>query len=343
MALAKSSKSHVNTPLFAKLIFAYFALLAMLCAVFILPPNLAFDALEQHILINIKLPILTTAVVVGASIAAASACLQVLLRNPLADPGIIGISSGASLMAACLFLLAGAPLLTNTTLGSSLFSLLQNNMVYVLPLLCFAGALISALLIFAMAKWMGGAVGSVILAGIAISTLCSALIGWMFLVARPEQMQSLTFWLMGSFSNTNWHTLLFSAPIAACALALLMSQAAKFNQLYLGEQSAQLVGLSVKRFHKLALVLIAVLIGVSVSIAGSIAFLGLLVPHFVRRLHGNDNRKTVPISALLGASVMIICAIINAHLADTILPISMLTASIGAPLFIYVMIKQRPV
>lgn len=274
---------------------------------------------------------------VGAAIAAASACLQVLLRNPLADPGIIGISSGASLVAAAFILLSG----TSLGAASGIDSLQSTS--YVLPILCFIGAFASSLLIFVMAKWMGGAVSSVILAGIAISTLCSALIGWMFLVAPPNQLQSLTFWLMGSLHNTTWPSLMLSVPIIFSSLLMLLSQLKPLNQLYLGEQSAQLAGVNTKQFQTHALLIVSILVGVSVSVAGSIAFLGLLVPHFVRRIHGYDNRLVVPIAALLGASVMVICACINAQLDNLSLPISMLTATIGAPLFIYVMIKGRPI
>lgn len=275
-----------------------------------------------------------TALTVGGSIAGASAALQVLLKNPLADPGIIGISSGASLFAAAFILLSGAQL------GGFVVGDYWQVSIYVLPLLCFVGALLSSLLIFTLAKWMGGAVSSVILSGIAISTLCSAMIGWMFLVAPPNQLQSLTFWLMGSLDNTTWASLSVSLPVTLVCLSLLFVKRGAFNKLYLGEQSATLSGIDIKKFHTQALLIIALLVGISVSIAGSIAFLGLLIPHFVRRLHGNDNRIVIPLSAIAGASVMILCALINSALTNVTLPISMLTASIGAPLFIYVLSRR---
>ncbi|WP_250884014.1 iron ABC transporter permease [Glaciecola sp. XM2] len=312
----------------------YLGVLCVLAGVYLLPPSLTFNELERYILVHLKLPVLITAITVGASIAAASAALQVLLRNPLADPGIIGISSGASLFAAAFILLSGTSL---ATLGLS--PEWQIN-VYALPVLCFVGALLSSLLIFKLAKWMGGSISSVILSGIAISTVCSALVGWMFLVAPPTQLQSLTFWLMGSLNNTTWLTLAVAGPLALVATAFLLRCAGPLNQMYLGEQTAQLSGVDVKRFNKRMLVLIALLVGISVSIAGSIAFLGLLVPHFIRRLHGNDNRMVLLLSAFVGASVMIMCAIINSHFASITLPISMLTATIGAPLFIYVLSRK---
>lgn len=315
---------------------AYGLGLVLLCALFIIPPTFYFNDLELHILWQLKLPVLITAILVGASIATASACLQVLLHNPLADPGIIGISSGASLMAAAFILLAGTPIGMSVGLDS-----LNRHGINALPVLCFIGAFSSSVLIFAMAKWMGGAVSAVILAGIAISTLCSAIIGWMFLVAPANQLQSLTFWLMGSFNNTQWTSLSVALPIIGISLAFLFTQLSKLNLLYLGEQSAQLAGVSTKGFQTKLLLFTSILVGVSVSIAGSIAFLGLLVPHFVRRMYGNNNRLVVPLCAIIGAAVMVLCALINTHLSNISLPISMLTASIGAPLFIYVMLKKQ--
>jgi len=319
-----------------KIIAIYALALTLIGVLYLIPPDFSFNALETHILLYLKLPVLLTAIVVGAAITAASACLQVILRNPLADPGIIGISSGASLVAAAFILLSG------TSVGAILGINSLSSHAYMLPLMCFLGAFTSSVLIFVLAKWMGAAISSVILAGIAISTLCSAIVAWMFLVAPPNQLQSLTFWLMGSLNNTNWQTLLISAPMIFLALGLLLHSAKGLNQLYLGEQAAKLIGVNTKAFQTKMLLLVSVLVGISVSIAGSIAFLGLLVPHFVRRLHGNDNQLVVPISALSGACVLVICAFINGQLSTINLPVSVLTASIGAPLFIYVMLSTRP-
>jgi iron complex transport system permease protein len=302
--------------------------------VYLLPPSFPVSEIERYILWQLKLPVLLTALTVGSSIAGASAALQVLLKNPLADPGIIGISTGASLFAAAFILLSG------TQLGAYVVGDHWPASIYVLPLLCFVGALLSSLLIFTLAKWMGGAVSSVILSGIAISTLCSAIVGWMFLVAPPNQLQSLTFWLMGSLDNTTWASLSVSLPVTLLCLSLLFVKRGVFNKLYLGEQSATLSGINIKQFHTQALLIIALLVGISVSIAGSIAFLGLLIPHFIRQLHGNDNRIVIPLSAIAGACVMVLCALINSALTNVTLPISMLTASIGAPLFIYVLSRR---
>ena len=290
------------------------------------------DPLELHILLQIKLPILFTAILVGAAIALSSATLQILLRNPLADPGIIGISAGASLMAAVV-------LLTGTiTVSSIKWASLS---YYVLPVACFVGAIISSFLIFALARKLQASMSSVILAGIGISTIAGAIIGWLYLYAPPQSIKNLSFWLMGSLHNTNYISLLFAAPLILIPMVLLLFQTSKLNWLYLGTSAAQLRGLEPKKFERTLLILCALLIGTSVSIAGSIAFIGLLVPHFVRQIWGHDNRIVMPMSALLGACILILTASINEWMFEFVVPVSMLTASIGGPLFIYSLLKQQ--
>lgn len=311
-----------------------FALLLFSSLVFLSTEGFSYltDPVELHILLQIKLPILLTAVLVGGAIALSSATLQVLLRNPLADPGIIGISAGASLMAAVV-------LLTGTiTLTSSLWVSLS---YYVLPLACFIGAIVSSFLIFALARKLQASMSSVILAGIGISTIAGAIIGWLYLYAPPQAIKNLSFWLMGSLHNTNYLSLLFAAPLILISGIILLCQTSKLNWLYLGASAAQLRGLDPKKFERNLLILCALLIGTSVSIAGSIAFIGLLVPHFVRQFWGHDNQVVMPMSALFGAILLTFTATINEWVFEFVVPVSMLTASIGGPLFIYSLIKQQ--
>ena len=313
----------------------YAALLIFLFIIYCIPNLFVGDfSVEYHILLQLKLPIALTALLVGAAIATASAALQVNLNNPLADPGIIGISSGASLMAAIF-------LFVFSSVGIAANSQFYQYAIYWMPLLCFLGACSSGLLIFALAKKMGQSVASFILAGIAISTAFSAVIGWLYLIAPPQALQSLTFWLMGSLQYTNYASLFVAGSIIICALGALLMLAEKLNFLYLGHQNAHIAGVNAKRLQTQVFLLVAVLVGVSVSIAGSIAFLGLLVPHAIRRLHGYDNRLVLWCSGLLGASIILLCAIINEYVFSTAVPLSMLTASIGAPVFIYVLFAKN--
>ncbi|MFT5282415.1 MAG: iron complex transport system permease protein, partial [Yoonia sp.] len=256
------------------------------------------------------------------------------LNNPLADPGIIGISSGASLMAALFLVFV-------SSLGIMPTQILYTHSIYLLPVLCFIGACLSGILIYIVAKKIGHSVASFILAGIAISTAFSALVGWIYLVAPPQALQSLTFWLMGSLQYTNYQSLSVALPIMMFGLFMLAKSAAQLNILYLGEHAALTSGVKAKALQTKVFVCVALLVGLSVSIAGSIAFLGLLVPHAVRKLHGYDNTKVFLYSGLLGAIVITLCALLNEYLFNTAVPLSMLTASIGAPLFIYVLFNKR--
>ncbi|MFT6269216.1 MAG: iron complex transport system permease protein [Alphaproteobacteria bacterium] len=307
----------------------------MLVALYFVPALLQGEAqLEWYIFLHIKLPILLTAIAVGASISVASAALQVNLNNPLADPGIIGISSGASLMAALFLVFV-------SSLGVMPTQILYTHSIYLLPILCFIGACLSGALIYSVAKKIGHSVASFILAGIAISTAFSALVGWIYLVAPPQALQSLTFWLMGSLQYTNYQSLSVALPTMMFGLFMLAKSATQLNTLYLGEHAALTSGVNAKALQTKVFVYVALLVGLSVSIAGSIAFLGLLVPHAVRKLHGYDNTDVFLYSGLLGAIVITLCALLNEYLFNTAVPLSMLTASIGAPVFIYVLFSKR--
>ncbi len=287
--------------------------------------------IEQHIFINIRLPVLLTAIGVGSAISISSAALQILLRNPLADPGIIGISAGASLMAAIVMLTGSVAFLPRV---------FDSIAYYVLPIACFVGALLSSFIIYALARKLQASISAVILAGIGISTIAGAIIGWLFIYAPAQSIKNLSFWLMGSLHNTNFTSLAFALPIICISAALLIMQGNKLNWLYLGAASAQLKGVKPIQFERKILTLAALLVGTSVSIAGSIAFIGLLIPHFARQLVGHDNRVVLPVSGLMGASLLIMTALINEWLFDMIVPVSMLTATIGGPLFIYSLLRQ---
>ncbi len=293
----------------------------------------SFDT-EIYIASSIQLPIILTAILVGMSISAGSAALQVSLNNPLADPSIIGISSGASVMAA-FYLLVLAPASKLSGILSVEYSSLW------LPIFCFIGACISGGLIYFLATRLGRSMASFILAGIAISTLASGIVGWLYLLAQPQALQGLSFWLMGSLSQTSFKALSVALPVLLLALGNLLRLAKEINLLYLGETQASLSGVNTKRLQTEVFLTVAVLVGVSVSIAGSIAFLGLLVPHIVRKIHGYENHKVFSTSALLGAIILVMCAIINEYAFDYHVPLSMLTASFGAPFFIYVLLSKR--
>ncbi len=289
-------------------------------------PSLLSDPVEQQILFRLRIPLVLTALIVGSSLAVSAATLQVLLKNPLADPGIIGISSGASLSAA-LFLLTG---IGTTNIG----------LTYGLPIACFVGALSSTLVIYVLsAKYNRLSGTGVILAGIAISTLAGAVIAWLYFFSDAQSLRNLTFWLMGSLHQADLSLSVVGFVISTLTLSLTVTKGKQLNWLYFGNRSAQLAGLDVTKFFKTQLLLCAVLVAVAVSLAGSIAFVGLLVPHLLRNLFGHDNRFILPASAIWGGVLMLFVIVVSDWFGGVAVPVSMLTATIGGPLFLYSLLK----
>ncbi|GAA0346105.1 vitamin B12 ABC transporter permease BtuC [Bowmanella denitrificans] len=289
--------------------------------------GLQLDAqIDQQILWQLRLPLVGSAILVGASLAVSSALLQVMLRNPLADPGLIGITSGASLFAAIYLLLGGASLAGFASYG--------------LPLFSFLGALLSTFLIHAIARRLGLDSGAgVILAGIAISTLGGGVIAWLYFLADAQSLRNLTFWLLGSLHQAD--LLLISLTLLpVCGLiGYAMMQGQALNWLYFGGQAAQVAGLDVKAFYPRMLLISALLVGIAVSLAGSIAFIGLLVPHLLRNLFGHDNRFILPASAMTGAILLLMVVWVSGAFGGVAVPVSMLTATLGGPVFLYSVIR----
>ena len=283
--------------------------------------------LKQHIIVQLQLPLILTACLVGAALSVSGATLQVVLRNPLADPGIIGITSGASLVAALLLLL--------TPRWASAY------LHYVLPLGCFVGALLSTFIIYRIARKLLGSSTAVILAGVAISTLSGAVIAWLYMFSDANALRNLTFWLMGSLYQTNWLILSVGGPLIAAAVALQLYFAGDLNKLYAGELAAKSSGVDVEKLTERALIVCAVAVGTAVSMAGSIAFVGLLVPHILRLIIGHNNRYLLPLSAISGASLLTLVALSSELTRAITLPVSMVTATLGGPLLIWALAKGQ--
>lgn len=298
-----------------------------LLAVFLLLRQLDLGVpVDRQILWQLRLPLVLCALMVGACLAVSSAFLQIMLNNPLADPGIIGISSGASLCAA-LYLLGGS------WLGIGM-------MQYGLPLFSFVGAGLSTLLIYAIARRHLLTSGSaVILAGIAISTLSGGAVAWLYFFADAQSLRNLTFWLMGSLHQADLSLVLIILPAVVLLLTYALRQARALNWLYLGRTEAQVAGLDVTAFYPRMLLTCALLVGMAVSLAGSIAFVGLLVPHLLRQVFGFDNRIILPASALGGALLMLLVVLASLAFDGVAVPVSMLTATLGGPLFLYSVVK----
>ncbi|GAB3035884.1 FecCD family ABC transporter permease [Bowmanella dokdonensis] len=311
-----------------RLILAALGLLLLLLASYVALVDLDLDQdSSRQILMQLRIPLVLCAILVGASLAASSALLQVMLRNPLADPGIVGITSGASLFAA-LYLLLGSHL----ALGL---------VRYALPLFSFIGAMLSTLLIYLIARRLGTASNAgVILSGIAISTLSGGVLAWLYFFSDAQSLRNLTFWLLGSLHQADLPLVLMALPLVVILLTVLMRQGQALNWLYFGQRSAQLSGLDVGRFFPRMLLISALLVGIAVSLAGSIAFVGLLVPHLLRNFCGHDNRFILPASALLGAILLLLVVLISKQFGGVAVPVSMLTATLGGPVFLYSILRM---
>lgn len=293
----------------------------------------AYTEAQQAVLLAIRLPRLLLGVLVGAVLAVSGAAVQGLFRNPMADPALIGISSGAALAAVAVIVL-------NATLPAP-FSLLSGR--YGLPLAAFIGGFAGTSLVYRFATVQGRSdMASLLLAGIAVNALAGAATGLLTYLADDAQLRSITFWSMGSFGGATWNEVLLGLPFFLLALGLLPLLARALNALLLGEAEAMHLGFSVETVKTLVIALVALGVGASVALAGIIGFVGLLVPHLLRLALGPDHRLLLPGSALLGANLLLLadlCA--RTWVVPAEIPIGILTALLGAPCFLYLLRKQQ--
>lgn len=305
-----------------------FQILAILSDTLHITLPIHFTPLEQNIILHLRLPRVLLAIAVGAGLAASGTVMQGLFRNPLAEPGLLGIASGAALAAA-----------TVTVVGQPLFW-----GIYTLPLAAFAGSLITGFLVYALAQseQCRTSVATLLLAGIAINALASALINLLVYLANTDQLRSLLFWSMGSVGNATWTQVLTATPLLAIAVLSFPSYGQGLNALLLGEAEAQHLGFDVERFKRILLILVALAVGTAVAVTGTITFIGLIVPHWLRLIIGADHRRLLPATALLGASTLVAADLLaRLIIAPAELPIGVITALIGAPFFLGLLWRHR--
>lgn len=282
----------------------------------------AGDTAHEAIIWNLRLPRVLIGLLVGACLAASGALLQGVMRNPLADPGIVGVSAGGGVAA---------------VIALVLFP----QFAYLLPGFAFAGALLSSLIIYLLA-WDGSSSPvKIVLAGIAVNALLGGVMNGI-MVLNSDRIQSVIPWLAGGLSGRSWPHLQFMLPYAAIGLLLVPFAAKTTNLLMLGDQSASSLGQHVERQRFLIVVLASLLAGAAVSVAGLVGFVGLIVPHAVRLLIGDDYRYLLPYSIVGGASLMVIADTAARSWFDPIeLPAGILLACIGAPFFLMLLKKRR--
>lgn len=281
---------------------------------------------QAAVLLAIRLPRVLLGVLVGAGLATAGATLQAVFRNPLADPALVGVSSGAALGAIAAIVFGVA------VLGP-----------WTLPLAAFAGGLAATLAIYRFARRGGRTeVTTLLLAGLAANALFGALAGLLIQRATDPQLRSIVFWTLGSLGSATWPAVLGAAPFLLAAVFLLRRLARPLNLLVLGEAEAFHLGVDTERVKLQAVALAALATGAAVAMAGIIGFVGLVVPHLVRLLAGPDHRRLLPLSAA-GGAVLLVLADLGARtvVQPAELSLGVVTGLLGAPVFILLIERTR--
>lgn len=275
----------------------------------------------------LRMPRIILAICVGAGLAISGVIMQAIVKNPLADPYILGISSGASLGATAAVLLGIGKFFGPNFIGIA----------------AFFGAFFISLLVLFISN-IGGSSNSVklLLAGMALSAVCSAFSSFIVYFANNmEGIQTISYWLMGSLAGAKWSELFILAPVLFLSILFFWSQKRILNMMLLGDDVAITLGYDLHVYRQLYIMVVAIIVGFSVYSAGMLGFVGLLIPHIVRMLVGTDHGKLIPFSAIIGAIFLILadlgCRVI---LPRTELPIGILISLIGAPFFVYLMIKR---
>ena len=289
------------------------------------------DPVHAEIWWSLRLPRLLLAMLVGAALAAGGAAMQGLFRNPLADPSLIGVSSGGAVAAVAVIVL-GAP-----SAGLAGLSLL--------PAAAFAGSFATMLAAYRLARRAGRAdMSSLLLAGIAFNALATAAIGFFTLISSQQALRSFTFWLLGGFGNADWAHVVSAAAFVTPALMVMLLSARVLNALALGERDATCLGFAVERWKFVLLAAVALGAGASVALAGVIGFVGLVVPHLLRFIVGPDHRLLLPYSVAAGALTVLLADLVARNvILPSELPVGILSALLGVPLFLFLVSRRREV
>lgn len=278
---------------------------------------------HRRIVLEIRFPRVLLGALVGGGLALAGATFQALLRNPLAEPYILGISGGASV---------GAVLVLSLGLGATAY--------WALPLAALAGALFAIALVFrvATASGRGMDVRVLLLAGVVVAAFFTACIAFILSLSEARTVQSAVLWIMGSLAGATWRSVALTAAYTLPAAALLLTLARPLNLMAIGEETAHYLGADVEHVKRAALGLAALLTAAGVAVAGVIGFVGLVVPHAIRLLVGSDHRALLPLSFLGGAAFLVLSDVVaQIALAPTQVPVGVITAFVGVPLFLFLL------
>jgi iron complex transport system permease protein len=306
-------------------------------AVHILPSDM-FSAIQHYfqgqgpaniyegVFIQLRLPRVLLCAITGAILAVSGVLMQGLFRNPIVEPGLVGTSSGAALGASIVFVMA-------PRFSPQLKSMAGPLLV---PIVAFFGALFATFIVYSLAKNAKRvSIMSLLLIGIAINAICLSGTGFMSYIARDPQARSITFWNLGTFSGASWQQVFIVGTVAAIIFITSLRYSKQLNALLLGEEEASYLGVDPDKLKRKIMLLNTAMVSVATAFVGVIAFMGLIVPHVLRLLIGSDNKRLLPASMILGATLLVLadmCA--RLVLAPAEVPIGIITSLVGAPIFI---------
>lgn len=283
------------------------------------------DEIAQSLVRNLRLPRIITAMLLGMSLAAAGGVMQMLFRNPLVEPGFLGVSQGAGF-------------------GAALCIVFLTNNPFLIEIIATIFAMLGLILSYFIARRMrfGGWVLRLVLAGIAVSALFSAGLGILKYMADPNsQLQEITFWLLGGLYSITWKNLLYILPVVLVGLIVIYLMRWRLNLLSLEDETAFSLGVSVHRERSLLLVVSVAVTAVVISAAGIVGWVGLIIPHIARRLTGANAANFIPVSMSLGAVFGILCDDLARTLMAGEIPLGIITSLLGAMIFMFIMIKPN--
>ncbi|MEM7172347.1 MAG: iron ABC transporter permease [Pseudomonadota bacterium] len=289
--------------------------------------------LEKIVFWDIRGPRLVLGLLVGASLAVSGAVMQGIFRNPLADPGLIGVGAGAGLGA-----------ITAIVLGGFLPAVVAGLIGYwLVPIAAFFGGWVSTFILYRVSTRHGRtSVATMLLAGIALGALAGAVSGILIYLADDNQLRDLTFWGLGSLAGATWSKVLVAGPMIGIAMVAALFLGRGLNGLSLGEAAAFHLGVNVQRLKNGAVMTVAAATGGAVAVAGGIGFIGIIVPHLLRLATGPDHETLLINAALLGAIFLLLADLIaRVIVAPAELPIGIVTAVIGAPVFLWILLRRR--
>jgi iron complex transport system permease protein len=288
---------------------------------------------DRFVLMDLRLPRIVMAILIGSALAVSGTCLQGMFKNPLASPDLIGITSGASLFAAL-----------TIVLGSFIKPYIPEVFHFsLLSIMAFLGALFTMILVYRMSTTNGKTnVIIMLLSGVAITSLGFAITGFLIYISKEEQLRDLTFWNLGSLGGATWTKNAILSVIILIAYLFLINKGKALNAMMLGEKDAQHLGIPVERIKKQIVVLTALMVGTAVAFAGTIGFVGLIVPYILRLTFKSNYHIILPMSAVFGSILLLSADTISRTIvAPSEIPIGILTAFMGAPIFIAILIRNK--